>query len=252
MLRIINVGKSKPVLNILPSIQKCMEQDFVPESTYYSNGIVVINNKLSYSYIYDINTDQLKKTHQFKKLYIPYNDSLIFNTIENNIYKTNEMETYSWKTTMTYLNNHTSNTLVCIGGDTYVYGILANYSRYYCIGNPNYINTAKVHMTPLNYDAAFVDSSNINIKFNDNIDVIINTFIDSNIIQFLQLNKSKINKLIIIDYNNINLQTINPHASELQFKNNELNKMLTIQSVNRSSNTYESVSICQCNIRNSK
>ena len=249
MLRILNVGKIKPVLNVLPSIQECMEKDFIPDSTYYSNGIVVINNKLNYSYIYDINTHQLNKTHGFKRLYIPYNDSLIFNTIENNIYKTNEMEKYSWKTTMIHLQTPTSNSLVCIGGDTYVYGILAKYSKYYCIGNSCFINNAKVHLTPLEYNTVWLDDANINTKIDNTMDVVINTLITSNIIQFLEMNRDKIKKLIIIDYNNMNLQTMNPHIDILQFKDKDLNTMLSIQSVNRSSNTYESVSICQCGFK---
>lgn len=246
MLRIVSVNETKPSLTLLPSIQKCLDDDFVPNSTYFSNGVVIINNKTNYSYIYNHVNNNIDKCSKYNYLYNPYNNNIFtFSSIDGNIYKTNEMQDYAHNSTLSILEQQSNGyALVTIGGDTYVYGLLKQYQKYYCIGNEQYLKDAKKNMTPQNSHTIYLSVDNIDIHTNEPLDIIIGTTIDDSILNVLM--SKNINQLIILDYNSNNIDL---KSNSALFIDDKLNKVIQIEDVMMSSNTYESIIIAKCKLK---
>jgi hypothetical protein len=228
-----------------------MDNDFIPNSTYFSNGVVVLNDKTNHSYIYNSNNDTVSKCFKYNYLYIPYNinnNIVIFGSINGNKYKTNEIENYAWNSTLSMLNQHANaESLVTIGGDSYIYGLLKLYKRYYCIGNEQYLKDAKRNLTPQNSHILYLDINDIDIHTNEPLDVIINETITDSMINMLMT--KNINQLIILDHNGHNFDLSVDYAL---FNNKILNNIIQIENVLKSSNTYESVAIANCKLKRIK
>jgi hypothetical protein len=215
MLRIIRVGNLIPYESVTESIQKCIEYDFIPNSTYFTNGIFVINDKSKYSYIYEPNTKSITKCSKHEKLFIQYDECVIFKSIDSFNFLDNETEKIVWNFIKKHIETFSSNNLMCIGGDTYIYSLISyKYKDLIFMGDTNFLNDTKYNLKPYNMTHTYYDIKKCCSKsLTGKYDIIITWDIDLNILKFIENNIDNINNIIIIKHS----ITMENHRNHIEY-----------------------------------
>jgi len=130
MLSKVRVDKTFPNVPVIPALKRCMEYKLIPDSTYYSNGSIIINDKADVSYIYDETTNDISEiaVNINLTLSIPNPTGELFHIVkpinvfdQNNIAIAQDIR----NTVMNYMIQYgVAKTLLGIGGEYYLYYIL--------------------------------------------------------------------------------------------------------------------------------
>jgi hypothetical protein len=202
MLRILSVGDSIPYDSVIESIQKCMEYDFIANSTYFTNGIFVINDKSKYSYIYDPYTKTITKCSKHDKLFIQYDDGIIFKSFNSFNFLDTETEKIVWDFVKKTVKQFSANNLICIGGDSYIYSFISSkYSHLTFMGDPNFLKDAEYNLKPYNMIYTYFDIQKCYCEpLSEKSDIIITHILDAKLLEFIQKNIEHINDIIIIKH----------------------------------------------------
>lgn len=233
MLSKIRVDKYIPILENMelhPSIIKVMYEYFIPESTYFSNGSTVINDKSEHSFI--VKNNQVKIIKKLDRLIFKIGELYYWKSInsfnQNNILIARDIYKY-----INYLLKINTNKLFLgIGGEFMLY-----FLNYYVncqnklikfIGITNSINI----LDDANFNSSHYNI-NINLKLVDYNNISQYPILDTNTCVVIQV--SKITNVLINYLNNNkyikNIIIINCHKKDYDIKTNKLkNKYKQISS----------------------
>jgi|SaaInlStandDraft_5_1057022.scaffolds.fasta_scaffold02359_3 hypothetical protein len=202
MLTKIQINKSITNIKIDPLLLCVIKYDFIPNSIYFTNGKIVINNKSNYSYKFINN--KIIKLNKINRIPIKFNNILIWKQLESFDQNNKTTANYIRNYVISLLQNSTASFLMGIGGEYYGYFCSLNkYDKYIGYTNNKYIHQDAIFNMELyyyykNYNNYIMNYNNI--KQINNIfdsDCIINlSIIPLKIITFI--NNNKFNKIIII------------------------------------------------------
>lgn len=216
------------------SLQKCIKEHFIPNSTYYSSDVSIINDKANNSFVYDELTDSIYVIDKMDKLVIKTRDGwdeefTITKKINSSDWKSCEMARDIHKSISYMLViNGKSNQLMAIGNDQYIYYILSQ-KRYQnmiaisdnidelinCQDNCNDYNIdCHLHNVSSYYDITQYPSVNdYNIK---KVDVIISSSnLINGVLGYLKYLKSHIGIICIITSHNTEIGNVMKHDFKL-------------------------------------
>lgn len=204
----VTVGDNIPNVQLNTLLSIVMNYEFIPNSIYFTNGDIVINNKSKYSY--KLVGNKIIKLNKINRIPINFNNTLIWKQIEsfdqNNTIMANKIR----NKVISLLEKSLSRFLFGIGGEYYGYFCsLPQYEKYIGYTNNKYIHQDAIFNMNLHY--YYKQKDNQIISYNDmeqisNIydsDCIVNlSKIPLKVIEFLNNNNFK--KIIIISCNNKN------------------------------------------------
>jgi hypothetical protein len=196
-----------------------MEYDFIPNSTYFSNGIFIINDKSKFSYIYDPSNKSITKCSKHDKLFIQYDDGIIFKSVKSFNFLDTETEKIVWDFVKKTIERLSSNNLVCIGGDSYIYSFISpKYNHLTFMGDSVFLRDAVYNLKPYNMTHTYFDIQNCCSKqLTGKSDIIITQNLDANILSFIQKNIEHITDIIIIK-----------HSYSLKYQKNKIEQSVIV------------------------
>ena len=137
----IQVGDCIPILSpvwqLHPCLTKTIQQEFIPNSTYFTNGTMVINNKSSCSWHID-ETGNIKTTPKQKHIPFVCDDSVIWKSVDSFHQNNMKISGAIYQQVKSQLvssiidSDNYPDTLIAIGGDltTYLVNYWNRYSSY--------------------------------------------------------------------------------------------------------------------------
>lgn len=169
MLSKIRVDKSIPILNNMslhPSINHVMQKYFIPDSTYFTNGIVVINDKSNFSFL--IKDSDIKIIKKMDRIKFKIGELYIWKSInsfhQNNMFIAYDIYDYINK----LLKINYSKTWLGIGGEFMLYFLNHRYTsnkypkKYIGVTNSsailedaifnNYLHNININLSLINYN----------------------------------------------------------------------------------------------------
>lgn len=203
MLTKIKVNNCIPDTTLHPLLYLVLKNDFIPNSVYFTNGELVINDKSKYSY--KLINNKIVKLNKIKHIPIHfYKDIYIWKKIntfnQNNKYNASTIRKY----VISLLKDSHSKNIIGIGGESYCYFYCLDYKHFTFFSNnidiiDDYNFNSKKYLLCENIDV-FHRKIDYNKKINYYCegDIIINlSTITLNIIDFL--NNNNFNNIIIIN-----------------------------------------------------
>jgi hypothetical protein len=232
MLTKVRVNDCIPDAILSRELYEIIKFDFIPNSIYYTNGDIVINNKSKYSYRFLGN--KILKLNKINRINTDFIGIYIWKHInsfdQNSLMSKNKIRNF---VTLSLIKSN-SKSICGIGGEYYGYFCLLRekYNNFYGITNNKYIyNDAEFNMKIYLHNKNYL---NCLIDYNDNIntflkgDVIVNlSTITFTIIDFLLSNN--FNRIIIISCKEKNESRI----SKLETKYNKTNIFIITDEFNK-------------------
>lgn len=198
MLTKVRVGECVPNVILTRELSEVMKYDFIPNSTYYTNGDIVINDKSDYSYRFLGN--RILKLNKIDRI----NTNFMGIYIWKHIYSFDQNSTMSKNRIRSFvalnLIKSYSDSICGIGGEYYGYFCLLRkkYNKFYGLTNNEYIyNDAEFNMKMYLNGKKYFNSLT---DYNDNI----NTFMNGDVVVNLStITKYVINFLLTNNFNRI-------------------------------------------------
>lgn len=207
MLTKIRIADTIPSIDIHPLLKKVINEYFIEDSIYFTNGKVVINNKSNDTY--SLVNNNIILLNKLQTIPILFNNIFIWKSI--NVFDQNNTHVAkNVRFTVINMFKNNTGTLYGIGGEFYGYFVsMSSYDNYVGYSNnDDILECAKFNceLYCLNYELKKLDY-NKKIKFKNNGDIIINlSTITPHIINHLIDNKY--NNIIIINCKSKNINRI--------------------------------------------